>query len=42
MILIGIDDTDIVGTPGTNQLARAILKRLGKMARNSIICRHQL
>jgi len=42
VILIGIDDTDIVGTPGTNQLARAILKRLGKMARKSIICRHQL
>jgi tRNA(Ile2) C34 agmatinyltransferase TiaS len=42
VIFIGIDDTDIVGTPGTNQLARAILKRLGETARNSIICRHQL
>ena len=42
MIFIGIDDTDIIGTPGTNQLARVILKRLGETARNSIICRHQL
>ena len=29
MMSIGIDDTDIVGSPGTNQLARAILGRLG-------------
>jgi hypothetical protein len=42
VIFIGIDDTDIIGTPGTNQLARAIVKRLGETARNSIICRHQL
>ena len=42
MILIGIDDTDIVGSPGTNQLARLILRRIGECARESIICRHQL
>jgi hypothetical protein len=42
VIFIGIDDTDIVGTPGTNQLARVILKRIGDAARDSIICRHQL
>lgn len=42
MILVGIDDTDIVGTPGTNQLARAILARLGREAAGAIICRHQL
>jgi hypothetical protein len=42
VILIGIDDTDIIGTPGTNQLARAIVKRLGDAARDSIISRHQL
>lgn len=42
MILVGIDDTDIVGTPGTNQLARAILARLGPLAQDAIICRHQL
>ena len=42
MIYVGIDDTDIVGTPGTNQLARAVLKRIGDKARGAIICRHQL
>lgn len=42
MIYVGIDDTDIIGTPGTNQLARVILKRLGEAARDSMICRHQL
>lgn len=42
MIYVGIDDTDIVGSPGTNQLARAILKRLGNVGERAIICRHQL
>ena len=42
MIFIGIDDTDIIGTPGTNQLARLILKRLGAISQDSIVCRHQL
>ena len=42
MIYIGIDDTDIVGSPGTNQLARTIVRRLGHVARGSIVCRHQL
>lgn len=42
MIFIGIDDTDIIDTPGTNQLARLILKRLGGIARDAVICRHQL
>ena len=42
MIFIGIDDTDIIGTPGTNQLARLILKRLGESSKDSVICRHQL
>lgn len=42
MVIVGIDDTDIVGTPGTNQLARAILKKIGEAARDAIICRHQL
>jgi hypothetical protein len=42
VIYVGIDDTDIVGSPGTNQLARAILDRLGQAARGAIICRHQL
>lgn len=42
MIVVGIDDTDIVGSPGTNQLARAILKKIGARSRGAIICRHQL
>ena len=42
MIYVGIDDTDIVGSPGTNQLARKIVRRLGHVARNAIVCRHQL
>ena len=42
MTYLGIDDTDVVGSPGTNQLARAILDRLGPAAKDAIICRHQL
>ena len=42
MIYVGIDDTDIVGSPGTNQLARKIVRRLGRAAKGAIICRHQL
>jgi hypothetical protein len=42
MIFVGVDDTDIIGTPGTNQLARAVLKRIGAAAHEAIICRHQL
>jgi hypothetical protein len=42
VLFVGIDDTDIVGSPGTNQLARAILHRLGAAARDAVICRHQL
>lgn len=42
MIYVGIDDTDIVGSPGTNQLARKIVRRLGGVARGAIVCRHQL
>jgi hypothetical protein len=42
MIYVGIDDTDIVGSLGTNQLARAILERLGSAGGDAVICRHQL
>jgi hypothetical protein len=42
MIYIGIDDTDIVDSPGTNQLARAIVAALGALAEGAIIVRHQL
>ena len=42
MTYIGIDDTDVIGSPGTNQLARAIVGRLGRAGRSAIVCRHQL
>jgi len=42
VIYIGIDDTDIVGSPGTNRLARVILGDLGTVGRDAVICRHQL
>jgi hypothetical protein len=42
VIYVGIDDTDVIGSPGTNQLARAIVDRLGPAARDAIVCRHQL
>lgn len=42
MIFIGLDDTDIVGSPGTNQLARVIVRRLGAAGQDAIVCRHQL
>ena len=42
MTYVGIDDTDVIGSPGTNQLARRIVRRLGPVARGAIVCRHQL
>ena len=42
MTYIGIDDTDVIDSPGTNQLARAIVRRLGPLAEGAIVCRHQL
>jgi hypothetical protein len=42
VIYIGIDDTDVIGSPGTNQLARAIVRRLGSVAHGALVCRHQL
>ncbi len=42
MIYVGIDDTDIIGSPGTNQLARKIVRRLGRAAQDAVVCRHQL
>jgi hypothetical protein len=42
VIIVGIDDTDVTGTPGTNQLARLIVSRLGPVARDGIVTRHQL
>lgn len=42
MIIIGIDDTDIIGSPGTNQLARQIMRDLSGDYRCVRIVRHQL
>ena len=42
MIYAGIDDTDLVGTPGTNQLARALVRRVAGRWRCVLILRHQL
>jgi hypothetical protein len=42
VIYLGIDDTDVIGSPGTNQLARAIVSTLGSIASGAIVCRHQL
>ena len=42
MLFIGLDDTDAVGSPGTNKLARRIVQRL--TGRHSVfgVTRHQL
>lgn len=42
MILVGIDDTDMPDTPGTNQLARALAVRIAARYRCLRIVRHQL
>jgi len=42
MILVGIDDTDVIGSKGTNQLAREIVRRLNDDWRCVRIVRHQL
>jgi hypothetical protein len=42
VILIGIDDTDMPETRGTNQLARAIVRAAGPAWRLHAILRHQL
>jgi hypothetical protein len=42
MVYIGIDDTDTIDSPGTNQLARRIADRLPAGCHATIILRHQL
>lgn len=42
MILVGIDDTDTATSPGTNQVARAIVAELSSSYRCKRIVRHQL
>jgi len=42
VIYVGIDDTDMPGTPGTNQLARALAARWAGRFHCKLIVRHQL
>ena len=42
MIYVGIDDTDILGSPGTNKLARLLLGRLAPEYESVLAIRHQL
>lgn len=42
MIFVGIDDTDLLDTPGTNQLARALADRVAERFQCHFILRHQL
>jgi hypothetical protein len=42
MIYVGIDDTDTLDTPGTNQLARALAVRVASNYHTALITRHQL
>jgi hypothetical protein len=42
MIYVGIDDTDMPGTPGTNQLARALIAHVTGHYRCRLVLRHQL
>jgi hypothetical protein len=42
VIFVGIDDTDTLVDPGTNQLARHLVRQLADAARGRMITRHQL
>jgi hypothetical protein len=42
MIYVGIDDTDTPDTPGTNQLARALVARMASDFECVLLVRHQL
>ena len=42
MIYVGLDDTDMPGTPGTNQLAKALAAHLADRYPCALIVRHQL
>jgi hypothetical protein len=42
VIYVGIDDTDMPGTPGTNQLARDLVRRVAPRFECRMIVRHQL
>jgi hypothetical protein len=42
MIYVGIDDTDTLDDPGTNQLARHLVRQLSDVVSGRMITRHQL
>ena len=42
MIYVGIDDTDALDDPGTNQLARHLVRELAPLIKGQMILRHQL
>lgn len=42
MFYVGLDDTDLLDTPGTNQLARHLVQQLAGKWRGKLITRHQL
>src|SRR4029077_9036310 len=42
MIYVGLDDTDTLDDPGTNQLARHLVRELASQFRGRMILRHQL
>jgi hypothetical protein len=42
MIYVGLDDTDTLDDPGTNQLARHLVRELAGQFRGRMIVRHQL
>src|SRR3954464_61427 len=42
MIYVGLDDTDTLEDPGTNQLARHLVRELADEFSGRIILRHQL
>ena len=42
MIYVGIDDTDTLDDPGTNQLARHLVRELASDYNGQMILRHQL
>ena len=42
MIYVGIDDTDVVGAPGTNKLARSLIRDVAGRFRSIVAVRHQL
>ncbi len=42
MIFVGLDDTDTLDSPGTNQLARHLIHRVEQQYRPILLLRHQL